>query len=151
MHLTRNQTHAMKTRLFCHFALFCLLFTGCAEYTTSSSTGEKIPRYAGRIQIALYDPTPRQPKPDFEVFADAQSVKRPYRIIALLAHKANPEDEGLMMNAIAYRARKLGADGMIVLPRPGRGWKFGQVGDIGSGGSEEGVYRAHAIIFTDKP
>ena len=128
---------------------FCLVFillaccAGCAT-TTPVATADKPPRYASRVQVARYDATERSVRPEFAVYADAASVPRPYRIIALVSHNANPEDQALMMQAIAWRARQLGADGMIVLPPISGGWHADGFGTK----SKEPVFSAHAIIFT---
>jgi hypothetical protein len=84
---------------------------------------------------------------DLAVFDDAASVKRPYKIIALLSHESQPSSSGRMMNAIAFRARQLGADGMIVLPPKSTGWHWSGLG----GGPGQPIYSAQAIVFTDSP
>ena len=121
-----------------------LMLTGC---TSTAPNGEQVPRYAGRIEVAIYDTTVRPPVKSLDVFDDAASVKRPYKIIALLSHESKPSDSGRMMNAIAFRARQLGADGMIVLPPRATGYQWNGYG----GGPGQPIYSAQAIIFTDKP
>ena len=137
-----------KMKILCVLSVLCVLITGCQEYTVNSKTGERVPRYAGRIQVALYDQTTRPENPNFEVFARPEDVKRPYKIIALLAHEANPEDEAMMMNAIAYRAKKLGADAMIVLNQQANNAQVNQVVQIANNERKPQIYRANAIIYT---
>jgi hypothetical protein len=116
--------------------------TGCQS--TSTDTTDRPPRYGNSVQVALYDKTPRNIKPEFEVFSREADVPHKFKIIALVSRNANPQDEGLMMAAIAWRAQQLGADGMIVLEPAGGGWKQ----DAFGASSGQPIFRAHAIVWT---
>ena len=129
----------MKTKLSFILSILFVL-TGCE--TTSTNIANPVPRYGKSVQVAQYDQTPRNINPDFEVFASEASVRRPFKIIALVSRHANLQDEGLMMTAIAWRAKQLGADGMIVLRAAGGGFELGNFG----GGQP--IFRAHAIVWT---
>jgi hypothetical protein len=120
--------------------------TGCASRSENQA---RIPRYAKDIQIGRYDSIARQEKPHFQVFDSAQSVPKKHRIIALLTRHANPGDEALMMEAIAWNARKLGADAMIVLPPLQTGDELRILGKFGSSSPGQPVYRAHAIVYEE--
>jgi hypothetical protein len=115
--------------------------TGCST-TPSGNPADGAPKYAGRIKVAQYDLSPRTPSLSLEVF-DAPPT-RPHKVIALLSHKAEPNDSAQMMNAIAWRARQLGAQGLIVLRPQETGMRWNQWG------MERGepIYSANAIIFT---
>jgi len=117
---------------------------GCSTPVSENST-DPAPRYASRINVAQYDLTPRSPSLSLEVFDSAEAVKRPYKVIALLSHKAEPNDSAKMMNAIAWRARQLGAQGMIVLKPQDTGIRWNQWGMERA----EPIYSANAIVFTD--
>jgi hypothetical protein len=128
-------------------AILLTALTLCAcrtEYV--SSTGEPTPRYANEVQVARYDATDRQPTAQLEVFSNPQALgNRPYRVIALLTREGYRRDEGLIMNAIAWRARQIGAEGLI--PEGpvygGSPWAHGRW--------EQPVFRALAIVFSSQP
>ena len=134
----------MRTKLLFVFSALFILFvlTGCE--TTSTNAADSAPRYGNSVQVAQYDKTPRKINPDFEVFGREADVQRPFKIIALVSRNAQPQDEGRMMTAIAWRAKQLSADAMIVLQPNGGGWKYDNFG----GRSGEPIFRAHAIVYT---
>src|SRR5690242_1574586 len=96
--------------------LLCLsCAVGCAA--RSGGSDDEPVRYANSVSAAMYDTTRRAPVPTLEVFqSDQELAGRPHHVIALLSREGYPRDEGLVMNAIAWRARHLGAGAMIVLP-----------------------------------
>jgi len=119
------------------------LCPGCST-TPSGNPADPAPKYAGRINVARYDVTPRVPSTAFEVFTRADEVQQPYKIIALLSHESKPKDSGLMINAIAWRARQLGADAMILLPPQETGLRWNQWGVQ----KQQPIYSANAIVYT---
>ena len=123
------------------FLVLSVLLMGCT--TASVNSADPAPRYAGRIKVAIFDASTRPATTSLEVF-DAPPA-RPHKVIALLSHKAEPQDSALMLNAIAWRARQLGAQGLIVLPPQETGYRWNQWG------AERGepVYSGNAIVFTD--
>ena len=139
-------------------ALFvvALLIVGCStEYV--SVNGEKPPRYATDVQVARYETENRAPSARLEVFNSVDALRqRHYRIIALLTREGNREDEGLIMNAIAWRARQLGAEGIIppgFIPSTGstNGPQISVNTSVNIGFWNEGnknIFRACAIVFT---
>ena len=138
----------MKNTLPIPLFFLLLIFLGCKSTPqVLAPNATPAPRYGNRIQVAQYDTTSRPINPNFEVFAREEDVPRPFKIIALVSHSANPQDEGLMMTAIAWKAKQIGADGMIILNPHSGGWKSEQIGNFGGGKSEEPIFRAHAIIW----
>jgi hypothetical protein len=114
--------------------------------------GSKPPRYAKSVSVVPFGPVSSRPvNPEFQIFPSAADVKRPYRILALVCRHAKPQDQGLMLTAIAWRAQQLGADAMILLPPEATGYGFTDLGRFSSGGQGEPIYRAHAILYTDIP
>jgi hypothetical protein len=109
------------------------LVAGCHTYDVN---GEKPVRYANNVQIVLLNSTPRTITKSIQIFETPDDVKRPYHKIALLSRSGHREDEGLIFNAFAWRARQIGADGIIILTAS-RGWPDFQ-------------FRANAIVF-DQP
>jgi hypothetical protein len=105
------------------------------------------PRYANRIQVARYDLTPRQPTTSFEVLDHINQAEHPYKIIAMLSHAAKPSDSGLMINAMAWHARRLGANAMILLTPQDTGYRSNRWGSE----KDQPIYGANAIIFTTPP
>ena len=114
----------------CPILLAALLLTACHSYDVN---GDKPVRYAKDVQVALFDSTPRAVSKTVQVFDDANDIKRPYHKIALLSRSGHREDEALIDNAFAWRARQIGADGVLLLPAS-RGWPDFQ-------------FRANAIVF----
>jgi hypothetical protein len=138
---TRPLHSALVMRANLIFLVSVLFFAGCASAPVNSA--DPAPRYASRIKVAIYDLTPRTPTTSLDVFDAPPS--RPHKVIALLSHKAEPNDSAAMMNAIAWRARQLGAQGMIVLPPQDTGVRWN------NWGMEKGepIYSANAIVFTE--
>lgn len=130
--------------------ILLVVVLGLTACRSTAPTGEKPPRYAKSVQVAQFDATPRAVNPDFEVFTSETEVKRFYKAIAVLSRNAKPQDQGLMITAIIWRAKQLGADAAILLPPEGGGWSFNMFGRYGGGGEGEPIYRAKAIVYTNK-
>jgi hypothetical protein len=130
-------------------ALTSLIITGC--YSTDPN-GDKPIRYASSVQVAPYDSIQRAPSATIEVFQDASAIgNRPYHVIALLTREGYPNDEGLITSALIWRAKHIGANGIILLNTSGGGqqsFAFGNAnGIIGSSSPGQIVFRADAIVF----
>ena len=129
------------------FATFVgiVLFTGCHTPWPQGAAGthEKAPPRAGRVDIATYDITERAPVKRLDVYESPEKVTQPYSVIALLTCEGAAAEEGMMMNAILYRARQIGAQGVIVLPaeRPGL------TANLLFAGNDRRVFRANAIVY----
>ena len=117
----------------------------------STNYTERPPRYGTSVQVVAYDSTPRKVNPDFQVFAREADVPQPFKIIAMVCRNAKPQDQGLMMQAISWRAKQLGADAMIVLPPEATGYSWGMAGNFAGGGPNQPIYRAHAVVYTSTP
>jgi hypothetical protein len=127
-------------------ALAAVAIVGCA---TTPQDGEKSPKFAKRVQIVMYD-TSSLPKSAYLDVYDIKPPIRPYKIIALLTCEGAPDEEAAMTKAILYRARMMGADAVL-----SANTSFSDGG--GFMGSRAGilfgtrcVYRARAIVYTDK-
>jgi len=128
-----------------------LISTGC--YSTDPNGDQPI-RYASGVQIAPYDSILRKPSQNIEIFQDASEVKRRYHIIALLTREAYPRDEALITSALIWRAKHIGANGIIFLyANFNTGQKSSLVGNrnvvIGGSEHEQAVFRANAIVFDE--
>jgi hypothetical protein len=133
---------------------------GCAS-TPSQQSQEKPPPKANRVQILMYDSTPR-PTTDHLDICGSNPPQRPYKIIALLTCEGAVDQEVVMTRAIYYRARQIGADavvntGTITTQKEGTVNVADTVGKqifmnaVGMGGSgARSVFRANAIVYTDK-
>ena len=123
--------------------------------TTPDEGGVKFVRYETSVQVALYDVTPRPSSPTLQVFPSYQEIAgRKYHVLARVNRSGNAEDEGLILNALPAKARRIGAQAMIVLPAFIGGQESSsvnvQVGGIGNNASHKGqppVFRADAIVF----
>jgi hypothetical protein len=133
---------------------------GCAS-TPSQQSQEKPPPKANRVQILMYDTTPR-PKTDHLDVLGQNPPQRPYKIIALLTCEGAVDQEVVMTTAIYYRARQIGADavmnaGTITTQKEGTVNLATTVeaqiamNVVGLGGSSaRSVFRENAIVYTDK-
>jgi hypothetical protein len=133
---------------------------GCAS-TPSQQSHEKAPPKANRVQILMYDTIPR-PATDHLDICGSNPPQRPYKIIALLTCEGAVDQEAVMTTAIYYRARQMGADAVMnagtVTTQKGTGGIYaGNVAQqavlsgMGFGGSSaRSVFRANAIVYTDK-
>jgi hypothetical protein len=80
------------------------LLIGCAGRSPTRSADDEPVRYAKSVNVAVYDTTQRATVATLAVFQGGQEPARPYHVIALLSRDGWPNDEGLVMNAIAWRA-----------------------------------------------
>jgi len=125
---------------------------GCAN-TPSEQSDEKPPDKANRVEVLMYDNTPRPKTARLDVY-ELEPPQRPYKVIALLTCEGAVDQEVVMTKAIFYRARQIGAEGVMSAGTIstqqgdaliiGRGWGFG------GGGSTRCVFRARAIVYEDK-
>lgn len=120
-----------------------LLAVGCSS-TQSQQNHEEPPPKANRVQVLMYDTTPRLKAEHFDIYGPSRP-KRHYKIIALLTCEGAVDQEVVMTRAIYYRARLIGADGVMEAGNTtivGTGW---------SGGSSlRTIFRDYAIVYTDK-
>ncbi|MGC9944468.1 MAG: hypothetical protein ABSE48_21800 [Verrucomicrobiota bacterium] len=126
-----------------------LLLTGCYSYDVN---GSRPVRYASGVQVATYDSTPRQPSASVRAFQSPAEVQRPYHVIALLSREGYLRDEGLIVNALVWRAKQMGANGIILLNVTSEGgdqaFAFGANGSFLAGSSPaQCVFTANAIVF----
>jgi hypothetical protein len=100
--------------------LVILLAVIAASCSTAPKQKSEAPvKHAERVRIVQYDSVTRPPTANMEIFDLTRSDHnpiRPYKIIALLTCEGAVQEEPEMLNAIAYRARRLGADCLIIRP-----------------------------------
>lgn len=142
----------MKTSLILISGL--LLFEGCASDAPQAAV-EKPPRFEDKVEVLIYDDTPRPPTAHLDIYED-NKPERKYKVIALITCEGAPKDEAPAVTAIFYRARQIGAEAVmgadtvtteqenspLLLGR--NAWGF-----AGAGGARC-VYRAKAIVYEDK-
>ena len=126
--------------------LAALLSSGCA--TTSQEGAERPVKHAERVKILMYDSESRRPTTHLDIYdssrpADQTSqVIRAHKVIAKLMCEGAADEEPEMVNAINYRARRIGANGVVILP-PDR------TGSIWSAFGSRRMFRANAIVYTE--
>ena len=124
------------------------IITGCHSYDVN---GSRPVRYASGVQVRQYDFTQRSPSKHIEIFDQYHPVSGSYTEIAYLSHQGYLHDENLVENALVWRARQLGANGIILLP-PGQGDTdpgiafANQNGGFAIGESTQVIFRGIAII-----
>jgi hypothetical protein len=129
---------------FYGICLAALLAAGC---TTTVDPYAPV-RYGESVQVVSYDSTPRPFNPNVIVYSTPAALQgRPYHAIADLYREGWPNDQALLMNALIWRAKSLGADGVVLLP-PTLGnfvdIPFGRVG-------RQFNYRAQAFTWYNSP
>ncbi|HEY3931043.1 MAG TPA: hypothetical protein VGM58_01595 [Verrucomicrobiae bacterium] len=138
-----------KQKLLMSLAL-TLIVAGCA---TPHQDADTPPKHANRVQVAIYDSSPRPKTTHLDVY-DTQPPQRPYKVIALLTCEGAPKEEAAMTTAILYRARMMGADAVMSantsFTQEGGGFILGANGGFGGGTSTRCVFRARAIVYEDK-
>ncbi len=103
----------MSMKPFHVICLAGLLAAGCATTTDPYAPV----RYGDSVLVVSYDSTPRPFNPNIQVFSNPAMLQgRPYHVIAELSREGWPNDQPLLMNALIWRAKSLGADGVILLP-----------------------------------
>jgi len=130
------------------FLTGALALAGC-NTSTPERLGEPPPPRAGRVQVLVYDSTPR-PKTDRLDVYDVKMPDRSYKVIAPLTCEGAAEEEVLMTRAIFYRARQIGADGVLsgtaAFTQKGEPIIYG----VGGASKTRCVFRARAIVYQDK-
>jgi hypothetical protein len=129
-----------------------LIFTSCAS-NSPQAVAEKPPRFSDKVEVLVYDDTSRPKTTHLDIYEDKQPEKA-FKVIALITCDGDPKDEADAVTAIFYRARQLGAQGVMSAATVsteksdplyiGRGWGFG------GGSGTRSVFRAKAIVYEDK-
>ena len=129
----------MKT-LLALLIITCVL-TGCHNYNIN---GTRPVRYADGVQVISLDITVRPFNKTLTVFENVEAVKgRKYHKIALLTRSGWPNDEEMLVNAIIWKAKSLGASGVILLPTVQGAYQF----NLGGPSGKPCFYKAEAIVF----
>jgi hypothetical protein len=142
----------MKIRTLLTSLALILVVTNCAT-TPKQNSADAPPKHAKRVQVAIYDSTARPATAHLDVY-DTKPPERPYKVIALLTCEGAPKEEAAMTTAIFYRAQMMGADAVMSantsFTQEGGGFIIGPRGGFGGGSSTRCVFRARAIVYTDK-
>ena len=69
-------------------------------------------RYGRYVQVATYDSTPRPPTIKVNIIKELPN--RAHHIIASLTIDGEAENEGKLINALAWKARQIGADSILI-------------------------------------
>jgi hypothetical protein len=148
----------MKNKILLISLAVALIMAGCST-TPEQSRPETKPPKANRVQILMYDTTPRTKTTHLDVY-DTKPPERPYKVIALLTCEGAVDQEVVMTTAIFYRARQIGADGVL-----GAGTINTEVDTLnvtegvvqqammkgfGLGSSARSIFRYRAIVYEDK-
>ena len=126
--------------------LVLVLASGCAS-TSSRQSYEKPPPKANRVQIAMYDTTPRAPTTSLD-YCGFNPPRRPYKVIAVLTCEGAPNQEAVMTAAIYYRARQIGANAVQdagTIRTVHMGYYF-----FYTAPARRCVFRDYAIVYTDQ-
>ncbi len=122
------------TRTSATVTLAAVVFVGCA--------GPE-----GRVKTAIYDTANRAATTRLDVFQVGEKPARPYHIIALLTADGPAREEGECTQGMLIRARKMGADGLIILepeaPNKSIVFKYGWIGPS----PDDRVFKGSAVIY----
>ena len=114
---------------------------GCHSYDANRP---KPVRFADTVQVISLDSTERNFSSSLEVFQSPDELKgRPYHKIAMLSCNGWPDDEGPLINAFVWKAKSIGANGVIMLPSVKGNYEFNAFARSGS----RFTYKADAIVF----
>jgi hypothetical protein len=122
------------------------LASGCAS-TSSQQSHEKPPPKANRVQVAMYDTTPRPPTTSLD-YCGVNPPTRPYRVIALLTCEGAPDQVVIMTAAIYYRARQMGANAVQdagTIRTMSMGYYY-----FYTAPRPRCIFRDYAIVYTDQ-
>ena len=133
----------MKPRL--QLLVIALILSACS--TAPKQAADQPIKHADRVKVATYDSSPRPASARLDVYdlsrdAQANPAPKAHKVIALLTCEGGAQEEAEMMNAIMYRARQLGADGVVILP-PDR--TYGLWSALG----ERRIFSAKAIVYSE--
>src|SRR5205809_6829007 len=85
-----------------------------------------------RVNTAIYDAAPRTATTRLDVFQPGEKPTKSFHVIGLLTVKGAASDEASCVQGIVVRARKLGADGLVILeaeaPNKNIAFKYGLIG-----------------------
>lgn len=92
-----------------------LLLVGCNTMppATVPSAGDPPVRYVQYIKVANYDSSTHPATSKLTIFREVPNLK--YHTIATLTVSGTADKEGALVNALAWKARQLGADSIIIL------------------------------------
>jgi hypothetical protein len=117
-----------------------LLIIGCSS-TPVSTSGETPVRYARYVQVATFDSSPRSATTKLDILQTPPIKKN--HVIAELTIDGSAENEGKLINALAWKARQLGADAMVVLNPVGQR----NYDALGIPEETHWIFRADAIVY----
>jgi len=118
--------------------LAALLVIGCRSNQPPDPILGVRPEHADRVKIALYSATPRPSTATLEVFEEPPA--RPHKEIALITCDGEYGEQTVMIEAILYQARRIGADAVVMLKPDTRHGGFG----IPNGR----IWRCKAIVYS---
>jgi hypothetical protein len=128
----------MKPRWVFSALLLTLFAMSCASNSAHQGTEAK-PKHAARVQVAMYDTSPRAKSDHMDIFDETRPIQQPHKDVALLTCEGTPREEAEMTEAIIYRARLMGANAIIILPPSRSGW------------GDRRVFRAKAVTYDVLP
>jgi hypothetical protein len=137
----------MKTKIL--LLLTVALLAGCHSYDYN---GHRSVRYAGDVRVLVYDQTPRQPAANIQIFDNLNPPPAKYKVIARLGRDGNRSDETRILGALAWRARQLGANGMIVgVVEKSDQMQFDRIGNYMHFGPGSPRFNGVAILYQHQP
>lgn len=89
-----------------------------------------------------YDGVVRTPKTEIEVFEAGREPTREYKVIMSFSERGDTGDEADSHRSFVAKAKKLGADAIILKPSVNSGFDVGFMG-----GKSQAAYSAIAIVY----
>ena len=126
-----------------------LLFGGCYHYDVN---GSHAVRYANSVNVIRYDSTPRPIPPTIQIFDRYNPPPAKYVPIASISRGGFRRDEQMIVGALQWRARQLGANGIIIVGESSGDYIPGFVignanGVFATEGSSKPIFRGVAIWY----
>ena len=147
----------MKTLRLCTFGLALTLLTGCYYMHAYNPDGEWGVRYSSSVNVVRYNVGNYPIPAHTQMFDRFNPPPTNYLVLANLSRDGWRRDEGMIMGALLWRARQLGANGLInvgessgdAIPDFAVGGKQGVFG-VAYQGSKP-LFRGIAILYTNAP
>lgn len=117
-----------------------LLLASCSSTPVANPNDPPV-RYARYVQVAIFDSSPRSATTKLDILQTAPTQKN--HVIAELTIEGSAENEGKLINALAWKVRQLGADALVVLTPVGQR----NYDALGIPEETHWIFRADAIVF----
>jgi hypothetical protein len=94
-------------------------------------------------QAVMFDETKRQPTSSVEVFREGNKPTRAYKEIGEVSHEDYGGEDANAMKKLIAKAKQIGANAILILPRQDTGYAFVPFGRSGN----KYIWKAVAVVY----